>query len=78
VIVLGLNLGLINSISVSVTRGLTDLYVGLFVRLYLDLCGILTEPPQKMRGLSPKIISGDSRQSDNTQTHYIKAYHTIY
>jgi hypothetical protein len=36
---------------------------------------IVTEPPQKKRGLSPKIISEDSRRSENAQTHTNK--HTI-
>jgi hypothetical protein len=32
----------------------------------------------EMRGLSPKIISGDSQRSENTQTQHIIAYNTIY
>jgi hypothetical protein len=37
-----------------------------------ELCDRTTS---KMRGLSPKIISGDSRRSENAQTHTNK--HTI-
>jgi hypothetical protein len=35
----------------------------------------VTEPPQKMRGLSPKVILGDSRRSENAQKHTHK--HTV-
>jgi hypothetical protein len=31
----------------------------------------------EMRGLSPKIISGDSRQSENAQTHTYKQQYYI-
>jgi hypothetical protein len=32
----------------------------------------------EIRGLSPKIISDDSRRSENKQTQHIEAYNTIY
>jgi hypothetical protein len=35
----------------------------------------VTEPPQKLGGLPPKIILGDSQRSENGQTHTYK--HTI-
>jgi hypothetical protein len=38
-------------------------------------CGRTTS---RMRGLSPKIISGDSRRSKNTQTQHIQSYNTMY
>jgi hypothetical protein len=31
-----------------------------------------------MRGLSPKIISGDSQRSENAQKHHVQAYSIIY
>jgi hypothetical protein len=34
-----------------------------------DLHCICDRTTSKMRGLSPKIISGDSRRSENAQTH---------
>jgi hypothetical protein len=37
--------------------------------------GLCNRTTSKMRGLSPKIISGDSRRSENAQTHTNK--HTI-
>jgi hypothetical protein len=43
--------------------------------VYRALCDRTTS---RMRGLSPKIISGDSRRSENTQTQHIEAYNTIY
>jgi hypothetical protein len=41
----------------------------------LDGMGLCDRTTSKMRGLSPKIISGDSRRSKNAQTHTNK--HTI-
>jgi hypothetical protein len=41
-------------------------------RAELDFCDRITS---EMRGLSPKIILGDSRQSENAQTHTYK--HTV-
>jgi hypothetical protein len=32
----------------------------------------------EMRGMSPKVISGDSRRSENAQTHHVQAYKTIH
>jgi hypothetical protein len=46
--------------------------------LDLALIPTVTEPPRKSRGLSPRIISGDSRRSENTQTQHISIqYHDI-
>jgi hypothetical protein len=38
----------------------------------------VTDPHQKRRELSPKIISGDSQWNENMQTQHIQAYNTIY
>jgi hypothetical protein len=44
-------------------------------RKHLDLDSICDRTTSEMRGLSPKIISVDSRRSENSQTHTHK--HTI-
>jgi hypothetical protein len=62
-----------------VKEKLAPRYIGPF--LILKKCGVVAykvncdRTTSEMRGLSPKIISGDSRRSENAQTHTNK--HTI-
>jgi hypothetical protein len=51
---------------------LYTIFLNISIKYALYNCDRITS---EMRGLSPKIISGDSRRSENAQTHTYK--HTV-